>query len=58
MYEGFSNFNAGTAGTSMIEGRISAVVFVGKGSDLGSGHPTIGTRPVAATSSFRWVKVA
>ncbi len=43
MHEGFINFNAGTAGTSMIEGRISAGVFVGKGSDLGGGCSTMGT---------------
>lgn len=43
MHEGFVNFNAGTAGTSMIEGRISAGVFVGKGSDLGGGCSTMGT---------------
>lgn len=43
MHEGFINFNAGTAGTSMIEGRISAGVFVGEGSDLGGGSSTMGT---------------
>lgn len=43
MHEGFVNFNAGTAGTSMIEGRISAGVFVGEGSDLGGGSSTMGT---------------
>lgn len=43
MHEGFVNFNAGTDGTSMIEGRISAGVFVGKGSDLGGGCSTMGT---------------
>ncbi|MFL0796492.1 MAG: 2,3,4,5-tetrahydropyridine-2,6-dicarboxylate N-succinyltransferase [Cellvibrionaceae bacterium] len=43
MHEGFVNFNAGTAGTSMIEGRISAGVFVGKGSDLGGSSSTMGT---------------
>jgi len=43
MHEGFINFNAGTAGTSMIEGRISAGVFVGEGSDLGGGCSTMGT---------------
>lgn len=43
MHEGFINFNAGTAGTSMVEGRISAGVFVGKGSDLGGGCSTMGT---------------
>jgi 2,3,4,5-tetrahydropyridine-2-carboxylate N-succinyltransferase len=43
MHEGFINFNAGTAGTSMVEGRISAGVFVGKGSDIGGGASTMGT---------------
>ena len=43
MHEGFINFNAGTEGTSMIEGRISAGVLVGEGSDLGGGCSTMGT---------------
>ncbi|MFT4517842.1 MAG: 2,3,4,5-tetrahydropyridine-2-carboxylate N-succinyltransferase [Halioglobus sp.] len=43
MHEGFVNFNAGTVGPGMIEGRISAGVLVGKGSDLGGGCSTIGT---------------
>ncbi len=43
MHEGFVNFNAGTEGTSMIEGRISAGVVVGEGSDLGGGCSTMGT---------------
>ncbi len=43
MHEGFINFNAGTAGTSMIEGRVSAGVFIGEGSDLGGGCSTMGT---------------
>ena len=43
MHEGFINFNAGTEGTSMIEGRISAGVFIGEGSDLGGGCSTMGT---------------
>jgi 2,3,4,5-tetrahydropyridine-2-carboxylate N-succinyltransferase len=43
MHEGFVNFNAGTAGEAMIEGRISAGVFVGKGSDLGGGCSIQGT---------------
>jgi 2,3,4,5-tetrahydropyridine-2,6-dicarboxylate N-succinyltransferase len=43
MHEGFVNFNAGTAGPGMIEGRISAGVVVGSGSDLGGGCSTIGT---------------
>lgn len=43
MHEGFVNFNAGTQGPGMIEGRISAGVVVGKGSDLGGGCSTMGT---------------
>ena len=43
MHEGFVNFNAGTVGPGMIEGRISAGVLVGSGSDLGGGCSTIGT---------------
>ncbi|ENA31764.1 MULTISPECIES: 2,3,4,5-tetrahydropyridine-2,6-dicarboxylate N-succinyltransferase [Pseudomonas] len=43
MHEGFVNFNAGTAGPNMVEGRVSAGVFVGKGSDLGGGCSTMGT---------------
>jgi 2,3,4,5-tetrahydropyridine-2-carboxylate N-succinyltransferase len=43
MHEGFVNFNAGTEGPGMVEGRISAGVFVGKGSDIGGGASTMGT---------------
>jgi 2,3,4,5-tetrahydropyridine-2-carboxylate N-succinyltransferase len=43
MHEGFINFNAGTQGPNMVEGRISAGVFVGKGSDIGGGASTMGT---------------
>ena len=43
MHEGFVHFNAGTMGTSMIEGRISAGVIIGEGSDLGGGCSTMGT---------------
>lgn len=43
MHEGFVNFNAGTLGTSMVEGRISAGVVIGDGSDLGGGCSTMGT---------------
>lgn len=43
MHEGFINFNAGTEGPGMIEGRISAGVWVGTGSDLGGGCSTMGT---------------
>lgn len=43
MHEGFVNFNAGTLGTSMVEGRISAGVIVGDGSDIGGGASIMGT---------------
>jgi 2,3,4,5-tetrahydropyridine-2-carboxylate N-succinyltransferase len=43
MHEGFVNFNAGTLGTSMVEGRISQGVIVGDGSDIGGGASIIGT---------------
>ena len=43
MHEGFVNFNAGTLGRAMIEGRISAGVVVGSNSDLGGGCSTMGT---------------
>ena len=43
MHEGFVNFNAGTEGPNMVEGRISAGVFVGAGSDLGGSSSTMGT---------------
>jgi 2,3,4,5-tetrahydropyridine-2-carboxylate N-succinyltransferase len=43
MHEGFCNFNAGTLGTSMVEGRISAGVIVGDGSDIGGGASIQGT---------------
>ncbi|MGH3866558.1 MAG: 2,3,4,5-tetrahydropyridine-2,6-dicarboxylate N-succinyltransferase [Pseudonocardiaceae bacterium] len=43
MHEGFVNFNAGTLGTSMVEGRISSGVIVGADSDLGGGSSIMGT---------------
>jgi 2,3,4,5-tetrahydropyridine-2-carboxylate N-succinyltransferase len=43
MHEGFVNFNAGTLGTSMVEGRISSGVIVGDGSDIGGGASIMGT---------------
>lgn len=43
MHEGFVNFNAGTLGSSMVEGRISAGVVVGDGSDVGGGSSIMGT---------------
>ena len=43
MHEGFVNFNAGTLGKTMVEGRISAGVIVGDGSDIGGGASIMGT---------------
>src|SRR4029450_7536177 len=43
MHEGFVNYNAGTLGHSMVEGRISAGVVVGDGSDVGGGSSIMGT---------------
>ena len=43
MHEGFVNYHAGTLGTSMVEGRISAGVVVGKDSDIGGGASIMGT---------------
>ncbi len=43
MHEGFVNYNAGTLGTSMVEGRISQGVVVGDGSDIGGGASIMGT---------------
>ena len=43
MHEGFVNFNAGTLGTSMVEGRIVQGVVVGNGSDIGGGASIMGT---------------
>jgi 2,3,4,5-tetrahydropyridine-2-carboxylate N-succinyltransferase len=43
MHEGFCNYNAGTVGTSMVEGRISQGVIVGDGSDIGGGASIMGT---------------
>ena len=43
MHEGFVNYNAGTLGASMVEGRISAGVLVGNGSDVGGGASIMGT---------------
>ena len=43
MHEGFINFNAGTEGPNMVEGRISAGVFCGAGSDIGGGASIMGT---------------
>jgi 2,3,4,5-tetrahydropyridine-2,6-dicarboxylate N-succinyltransferase len=43
MHEGFVNYNAGTLGTSMVEGRISQGVVLGDGTDIGGGASTMGT---------------
>jgi len=43
MHEGFVNFNAGTLGSSMVEGRISAGVVIGDGTDIGGGASIMGT---------------
>jgi 2,3,4,5-tetrahydropyridine-2-carboxylate N-succinyltransferase len=43
MHEGFVNFNAGTLGNSMVEGRITSGVIVGDGSDIGGGASIMGT---------------
>jgi 2,3,4,5-tetrahydropyridine-2-carboxylate N-succinyltransferase len=43
MHEGFVNYNAGTLGASMVEGRISAGVVIGDGSDVGGGASIMGT---------------
>ena len=60
MHEGFVNFNAGTAGPGMIEGRISAGVMVGSGSDLGGGstsRPTAGRRTRPGLPRKRWRRI-
>ncbi len=53
MHEGFVNFNAGTLGTSMVEGRISAGVIVGEGSDVGGGASIMGTLSGGGTEVIR-----
>ena len=53
MHEGFVNFNAGTLGASMVEGRISAGVVVGAGSDVGGGASIMGTLSGGGTRSSR-----
>ncbi len=52
MHEGFCNFNAGTLGTSMVEGRISAGVVVGDGSDVGGGASIQGTLSGGGTETI------
>jgi 2,3,4,5-tetrahydropyridine-2,6-dicarboxylate N-succinyltransferase len=53
MHAGFVNFNAGTLGASMVEGRISAGVVVGDGSDLGGGSSIMGTLSGGGTEVLR-----
>jgi len=53
MHEGFVNFNAGTLGTSMVEGRISAGVVVDDGSDVGGGASVMGTLSGGGTEVIR-----
>ena len=52
MHEGFVNFNAGTLGSSMVEGRISAGVVVGDGSDVGGGASIMGTLSGGGTETI------
>lgn len=52
MHEGFVNFNAGTLGASMVEGRISAGVVVGDGSDVGGGASIMGTLSGGGTETI------
>jgi len=53
MHEGFVNFNAGTLGASMVEGRVSAGVVVGDGSDIGGGASIMGTLSGGGTEVIR-----
>ncbi|MGQ0433325.1 MAG: 2,3,4,5-tetrahydropyridine-2,6-dicarboxylate N-succinyltransferase [Microthrixaceae bacterium] len=53
MHEGFVNFNAGTLGTSMVEGRISQGVVIGEGTDLGGGSSLQGTLSGGGTEVVR-----
>jgi 2,3,4,5-tetrahydropyridine-2-carboxylate N-succinyltransferase len=52
MHEGFVNYNAGTLGASMVEGRISAGVVVGDGSDVGGGASIMGTLSGGGTETI------
>ena len=58
MHEGFINFNAGTQGPGMIEGRVSAGVFVGRVRTWAAAARPWALSPAAATSSFRLAKAA
>jgi 2,3,4,5-tetrahydropyridine-2-carboxylate N-succinyltransferase len=53
MHEGFVNYNAGTLGASMVEGRISQGVVVGDGSDVGGGSSIMGTLSGGGTEVVR-----
>ncbi len=53
MHEGFCNYNAGTLGASMVEGRISAGVVVGDGSDIGGGASIMGTLSGGGSETIR-----
>ncbi len=53
MHEGFINFNAGTLGTSMVEGRISSGVVVGDGTDVGGSASIMGTLSGGGTETIR-----
>jgi 2,3,4,5-tetrahydropyridine-2-carboxylate N-succinyltransferase len=53
MHEGFVNYNAGTLGTAMVEGRVSQGVVVGNGSDLGGGASVMGTLSGGGTQVVR-----
>ena len=58
MHEGFVNYNAGTLGTSMVEGRIPAGVVVGDGSDVGGGASIMGTLSGGGSRSSRSASAA
>jgi len=53
MHEGFVNFNAGTLGTSMVEGRISSGVVIGDGTDVGGSASIMGTLSGGGTETIR-----
>ena len=58
MHEGFVNFNAGTLGASMVEGRISQGVVIGDGSDLGGGASIMGTSSGGGKDIIRSARAA
>ena len=57
MHEGFVNFNAGSLGEAMIEGRISQGVVIGDKTDIGGGASTMGLYPVVTMSEFLLEKI-